>query len=97
MRGAAEVKHANLLAFLDVLPFVNGDLAGRDLGHADRHHAHQADVRVVRLDEDQRARRHRGDVALRVVRAGGSGTSGRQADRIGGRCLFLRILEGEKT
>ena len=64
------VEGANLVAFLDMLAFINRDLACGHLGHPNRHDAHQPDARIVGFDENERSRRHSRDVALRVIRTG---------------------------
>jgi len=46
------VEHAGFLSLLDVIAFFDSDVAGADFIHADTNEAHQADVRVIRLDED---------------------------------------------
>jgi len=39
-------------ALLDVVTFLHSDFAGTDFVHADTDEAHQANIRVVRLNED---------------------------------------------
>ena len=65
------MKHAELFALFDALTFINDDFVRRDLGHADEHHRHQADLRIVGFNEQQRARRDLREVTLRFVGAGG--------------------------
>ena len=64
MRTPPEMEHAQLLPLLDPLAHRNRDLARAHLSHADAQERHESDGRVVRLDEDERARRRRRDVAL---------------------------------
>lgn len=71
VRRSAKVEHARLVALLHVLALLDRDLARAHLVHADADEGHQADGRVVRLDEDDGARGqtrqvalHRGDALL---------------------------------
>ena len=54
-RLASEVKQTRLIAFLDVISNLDGDLTSRDLTHSDADESHQTDSRVVRFDKDDSA------------------------------------------
>ena len=58
------MEHPDLIAFLNMLPFVNGDLTTGDLPHSHQHDAHEPDTGVIRLDEYQRPRGHGRQIAL---------------------------------
>ena len=64
MGRSSEVEHANLIAFAHMLPFVHRQLTGGNFRHSNRHDAHQADIRIIRFDEDESPGRHGRDVAL---------------------------------
>src|SRR5271170_6373593 len=63
------MEHANLRALYEPLPFVYRDLTSRDFGHANGDEAHEPDIRVIGLNEDQRAGCDLSDVGLRIIRA----------------------------
>ena len=65
------MKHANLLPLDDPIAFRDSEFAARDLRHANEHHSHQPNVGIVRLDEENPARRHGGEVWLGVGGADG--------------------------
>lgn len=71
MGGATEVEHPQLVALLDALARLDGDLVGGHLGHSYGDEGHEADARVVGLYQDDAARRGLGDVALGLVGAVG--------------------------
>lgn len=58
IRRAAAVEEPDLVALADPLSLLARDLARRHLRHADEQRRHEADVRAIGLDEDQRPRRH---------------------------------------
>lgn len=64
MRRAAKVEHAELLALLDVLALLHGDLARTHLIHADADESHKPDSRMIGLDENNSARGQGGQIAL---------------------------------
>ena len=69
MRRATKVEHAHLVALLDMLPSLDGDLACADLHHPHSDERHEPDGGVVRLDEDDRASGDGGEVSLAGDRA----------------------------
>lgn len=73
------MEHAQFVALLDVLPLLDGDLAGADLVHADADEGHQPDLGVIRLDEDDTPGRQCREVSLRDGDAGGVNLHGRVA------------------
>jgi len=71
VRRPPEMEHPNLVTLPDRAAWPDRDLARRHLCHPHGDEAHQADARVVGLDEDQGASGHCGDEGLREI--GGSG------------------------
>ena len=67
MRGAAKMKHPQLVSFFNVLSFVNCYFAGRNFGHAHRHHTHQAYIVVIRFNKYQSTCGKFGDKTLRLI------------------------------
>lgn len=65
MRRPPEMEHTQLIALVNMLSLLNGDITSRDLSHTHTHKRHGADGRVIGLDEDDRARRERGQVRFR--------------------------------
>ena len=55
VRTSTTVKHANLIALLDVLTLRDSGLARRDLSHSNAHEAHQAEVLVISFKDDDGA------------------------------------------
>lgn len=64
MRRPPKMEHTQLIALVDMLALLDGDVASRDLGHAHAHECHGADGRVISFDEDDRARRQGSQVRL---------------------------------
>ena len=64
MGRPAEVEHPDLVPLSDVLALADRDIARADLVHTDTHKSHEPQGRIVRLDEDDGARRQRRQVAL---------------------------------
>lgn len=59
-----EIYHAKLISLLDVITLLNRDLACRHLYHSHRDDAHEPDMRIIGLDEDDSSRSNGGDVPL---------------------------------
>jgi hypothetical protein len=64
VRASTKVEHTSLLALLHMLSFLDSDLTGRHLVHANSNESHETDCWIVRFDEDDRARGQRTEVAL---------------------------------
>ena len=62
--AAAKMEHAQLVALVDLLAGPNGDITGGHLAHTDADKRHQADSRVMRVDDDDGARGRRAVVLL---------------------------------
>lgn len=58
------MEHAKLFPGIHMLPLGHGDLVRRDLAHAKRSKAHQADILVVSFDEDDSPCGHLSEVGL---------------------------------
>lgn len=54
--GSAEVEGPHFLALLDLLSLGDCDLAAREFRQTNANKAHEAYIRVIRLDVDERAR-----------------------------------------
>ncbi len=67
VRGSAEVEHAKLIAFVDMLVNGDRDVARRNLRHFHRHEAHQPYPRIVRLNQDDGAGGHFRDIGLGII------------------------------
>lgn len=65
VRRPSKVEHADLVALLHPLPLRHSNVARRHFGHTHTDKGHQPHGRVVGLEEDQRPRRRRGEIALR--------------------------------
>jgi len=55
VRTSTTVKHANLIALVDVLTLLDSGLARRDLSHSNAHEAQQAEVLVISFKDDDGA------------------------------------------
>jgi hypothetical protein len=55
MSGASEVECAYGITFLYVRAFLYGDFAARDFSHSDSNEAHEADLWIIGLNENQRS------------------------------------------
>ena len=73
MRAPPIMKHPQLFPRLHTLADSHRDLIRADLGHTNRDKRHQPHIPAIRFNEDDRARRHTGDVRLGMVRRGGIG------------------------
>ena len=58
VRATTKMEHAYFITLLDMLAFLDGDLASRHLGHTDTDESHQANVFVVSLEENNSAGGH---------------------------------------
>ena len=64
MSRTAEVEHAGLLAFCEMLAFIDVYVTSGYFGHPNCHEAHETDVGIVCLNENQGASGDFGDIAL---------------------------------
>jgi hypothetical protein len=64
VRASTKVEHTSLLALLYMLALLDSDLTRRHLVHTNSNESHETDRWIIRLDEYDRARSQRTEVAL---------------------------------
>ena len=69
------MKHTQRLPRIHMLAGSHSDLIRADLAHPNSDERHQPHIPAIRFNEDDRARRHTGDVRLGMVRRDGIGST----------------------
>ena len=67
MRASPVMEHAQLIARVHMLATRDRDLIRADLAHTNGDQSHQSNILTIGLNEDDRARRHTGDIRLGMV------------------------------
>ena len=73
MRTPPIMKHTQLLPRIHMLPSRNRNLIRADLAHTNSDKRNQSNFPTIGFNEDDRARRHTGNIRLGMVRRGGIG------------------------
>ena len=69
------MERPDVISLREILPRLDGNFTSRNLVHTNKDNAHQANVRVLGLNEDQATGRRGGEVTLGAIGRGGIRTS----------------------